>query len=106
MTEQFARKLSALVNEEISIKEFQRWFVGYLMNDDGVDFEDQPTADQLENVMAEFTGGYISKERFVEVVKRHLDRATIVSSLLGSAQRPLRSSSSAKTVRVEFVAVT
>ena len=59
MSEELARRLLDVLANRVSLRDFQRWFIPYALSD--VHPEDEQIALDLENVLAQFTGGHISE---------------------------------------------
>ena len=102
MTEIFAYHLGDIVAGRITLTEFRDWFIDYIMGPIGIDPEDISAADDIENAMAEFTGGHISEQAFREVLRQHYESGAIIFSLLGSPAPRRWSSSSNRTERFEL----
>lgn len=104
MTEQFAQHLSDFAVGRTQFDAFQDWFIDYVMSPTGVNPEDQSTAYDIENAMAEMTGGHIDLEEFRGVVRQHLRDLTIVSSFFESPAIDRRSFAAGRTLQIQLLA--
>lgn len=103
MTEQFARYLADFAAERISLAEFQDWLIDYVMGPEAMDPADVSAAHDVENALAEFSGGHISEAQFRDVVKQYVGNLTIVSALPGFVLQAPKTYSVSRTLRTELL---
>jgi hypothetical protein len=106
MTEVFAHYLTEVVSGRMSLDAFQDWFIGYVMGPDPVHPVDVTVAADIENALAEFTGGHIDEETFRRVLVQHVMDAPIIAYLMIDSPFADRwSSSASRTTQSEPIRV-
>lgn len=105
MSEEFARYLAGVVTGRMTLADFQDWFIDYVMGPAAVRPEDIAISADIENAMAEFSGGHISEQDFRAALLQHLVDAPIISYLGYSPPQMSWSSSANRTVRSERLVV-
>lgn len=105
MSEQFAHYLVDLAAGRITLADFQDWFIDYVMGTEAIDPADIAVAQDIENALAEYSGGHISYAAFRGVVMGYVENLTIVSALPGFHSVEIRKSSAGRTLHTELLVV-